>query len=342
MMSFTHTVFGVLILELFGSVLGIEITTVVIAVAVLFSLLPDIDHPRSAVGILLFPFSKFISERYGHRTITHSMMTFIPLCIFALVLIPVSGVPVAFAMVVGYLSHLISDGMTEMGCPLLYPDPRPFWFLPKSLLVKTGSWQEFAFFGITSLFVVATTGISSFGLRSILHMITPSFHGAYDDFCRFCDGDGEKSLCIVRAEVCDENVCGEVEGIGLGLMMGNLVLYKNGTYLVIRDRTTNAVRVDRLKEIEISSREFQFERKPFSYIRGELSGFKRYSTVSGVLEFEDLVCDNCNEFGIPDDVLRISYDRIIIHHLLVEDFQKLEIHGFIKSGHLTVKVKDER
>lgn len=345
MMSFTHVTFGVMLLFLFGSVLGLEVTKEMIAITIIFSLLADIDHSKSAIGMLLFPISNFISQRYGHRTITHSMRVFLPLSFGSLFLIPFFGFDVVFAIIVGYLSHLISDGMNESGVPLLYPDSRPFWFLPKSLLIKTGNWQEFLFFGITSFFLIALTGISHIGLRSILHIITPSFHGAYDDFCKYCDGEGLKNLCKIKAEVCDENVCGNVEGLGLGLTLGNLILYEEGSreYIVVRDRTSNAVKVEKLRAIKISHEDFLIQRKPFSFLKIKLSDFSEYSTLSGVLEYEGgLICDNCNEFLIPDEVLRINSDRIVIHHLLVKDFLKLKIHGFIRSGHLTIKKIQER
>ena len=37
-----------------------------------FSLVPDIDHPDSMLGHLIKPVSKFIKEKIGHRTLTHS------------------------------------------------------------------------------------------------------------------------------------------------------------------------------------------------------------------------------------------------------------------------------
>jgi len=342
MMSITHGLFSLLILTFLGGLFGMEFGNEEMALAVLFSLLPDIDCPKSAIGTLLFPFSRLISAFFGHRTITHSLLGFIPVVFLGLTLAPFIGVEKALAMIIGYGSHLLADGMTISGCPLLYPDPRPFWFLPRSLLVKTGSWQELVFFFITLFFTIATTGVSKIGLRSLLHILVPSFHGAYQDFCKYCDGYGTKSLCRIRADVCDESVCGVVEGIGIGLMLGNLILYENGSYLVIRDRTTNAVRVERLKDVSIERKKLTFTRKPFSYVRSKLSKVPgRYSTISGVLEFEDFVCDNCNEFVIPDEVFKVSYQRVIIHHLLVRDFLKLEARGFIKSGHLTVKIVEE-
>ncbi|ODS35662.1 MAG: hypothetical protein A7316_03490 [Candidatus Altiarchaeales archaeon WOR_SM1_86-2] len=346
MMSYTHITFGILFFLLFGSVLGIEADYTLIGVAAFFALLADIDHPKSAIGMLFYPVSTWISQRYDHRTITHSMKVFLPLTFAALIFTPFYGVGAAFAVIIGYLSHLVADGMTVTGCPLLYPDPRPFWFLPKQLLIKTGGWQELVMFGIFSLFVVALSGVSYFGFRSLMHMIIPSFHGSYYDYCKFCDGDGERYLCNVNAQVCDESVCGDASGIGLGLTMGNLILYRDGTYLVIRDATTNQVSVDRLNGVSISHQNMHFQRKPFTYVRQKLSGFGGYSTVSGVIEYsqEDFFCDNCNEFIIPEEVLKVDARKITINHLLVSDFRKPQLHGFVQSGHLEIKevrVQDE-
>ena len=36
--------------------------------------LPDIDHPRSPIGRLFLPLSRYLNSRHGHRTLTHSLL----------------------------------------------------------------------------------------------------------------------------------------------------------------------------------------------------------------------------------------------------------------------------
>jgi membrane-bound metal-dependent hydrolase YbcI (DUF457 family) len=47
------------------------------------------------------------------------------------------------SLMIGYLSHLILDGLTEGGLPLLWPLKWKFGFPPiKSWRIKTGRWFE--------------------------------------------------------------------------------------------------------------------------------------------------------------------------------------------------------
>ncbi|MDR0572656.1 MAG: metal-dependent hydrolase [Tannerella sp.] len=38
------------------------------------SLIPDIDTTRSLIGKLFYPLARFINRKFGHRTITHSLL----------------------------------------------------------------------------------------------------------------------------------------------------------------------------------------------------------------------------------------------------------------------------
>jgi len=47
------------------------------------------------------------------------------------------------SLMIGYISHLISDGLTEEGIPLLFPLNVSFGFPPiKKMRIKTGRWFE--------------------------------------------------------------------------------------------------------------------------------------------------------------------------------------------------------
>lgn len=81
------------------------------------NLIPDIDTPTSAIGTVVKPLSKLINKAFGHRTITHSGLWFIPL-ILMLSKIP-SGL--LFGYIGGYFGHLLSDTLTKGGVPWLYP-----------------------------------------------------------------------------------------------------------------------------------------------------------------------------------------------------------------------------
>lgn len=100
-----------------------------IVATVIFSLLPDIDHPRSPVGILFYPIAKWLDKKYGHRTITHSLFflvvgtTVVHLVSHSLPLGEGWG-GAALIFFFAVLSHLLLDMVTIQGVPLFYPIKR--------------------------------------------------------------------------------------------------------------------------------------------------------------------------------------------------------------------------
>lgn len=103
--------------------------------AVLGSLLPDIDHPQSWAGRKVRVISVPLSLLVGHRGITHSALAVIG-CLMALATLGMGWM--AAPIVIGYLSHLLADGLTPSGVPLLWPSRRRFTLN----LCQTGSLME--------------------------------------------------------------------------------------------------------------------------------------------------------------------------------------------------------
>lgn len=103
--------------------------------AVLGSLLPDIDHPQSWAGRKVRVISVPLSLLVGHRGITHSALAVIG-CLMALATLGMGLM--AAPIVIGYLSHLLADGLTPSGVPLLWPSRRRFTLN----LCQTGSLME--------------------------------------------------------------------------------------------------------------------------------------------------------------------------------------------------------
>ena len=89
-----------------------------------FSILPDIDHTKSLIGKIFYPVAWILSRKFGHRTITHSMLFlgFVWLVMFGLLkfgYIPDSSL-IKIALF-STISHFIFDMITISGIPLLYP-----------------------------------------------------------------------------------------------------------------------------------------------------------------------------------------------------------------------------
>lgn len=125
-----HLIGGVVFTGFFSSIIGWNIFTnpLLLAVTLFSSMLPDIDTPRSPFG-RLFPFSKVINRKFGHRTLTHS---FVFLLLSSLVLSLINSAFFDIPYLVGtyslaLFSHIFFDMMTVSGVVCLYPfDDRVF------------------------------------------------------------------------------------------------------------------------------------------------------------------------------------------------------------------------
>jgi len=92
-------------------------------VILLGALLPDIDTTKSVIGRLVKPVAKIINRKYGHRTITHSLIALIGLTavISAFQAAYFPGLAIAQVFGLAYASHLLLDMVTVQGIPLFYP-----------------------------------------------------------------------------------------------------------------------------------------------------------------------------------------------------------------------------
>ena len=108
-------------------------------IALISSLLPDLDHRESYLS-WNFPFlSKIVHSRYEHRGITHSLFSLLFLSLLFWFISP----NYANYFFIGYGSHLLADSITPAGIPLLYPREDRFSFD----IIKTGSDFEYVIQG---------------------------------------------------------------------------------------------------------------------------------------------------------------------------------------------------
>jgi len=134
MMAGSHVALGVAAWLVAAPHLGLPAAApACLGLALLGSLLPDIDHPKSWLGKRFGPFSSGIASALGHRGLTHSALA-VAVCTWGL---SRGGAPrwVVDPLAVGYLSHLAADLLTPNGLRLAWPLRRT-WALP---LCKTGS-----------------------------------------------------------------------------------------------------------------------------------------------------------------------------------------------------------
>ncbi len=147
MSSINHITGGIVLTGIFTSFWDINILskTWYLITCITFSLFPDIDHPKSFIGKIFKPISKYIDRNYGHRTITHGLIFFITTIFIIYIIEKTLLKTTVYTMIAffAYLSHLILDMMTVKGIPLLYPFKRNPCVIPANpeLRFKTGNFQ---------------------------------------------------------------------------------------------------------------------------------------------------------------------------------------------------------
>ena len=135
---------------------------IAVAAAALGSLLPDLDAAESKIKHLqiggIKPFllpSQLIHRQTGHRSLLHSLMALVYVALLGIVIAACLEPIAAFALWLGYATHLMADACTRAGIPLLYPRQKRFHLLPKQLRIVTGSQAEDVIFALLSLSVIA-------------------------------------------------------------------------------------------------------------------------------------------------------------------------------------------
>ena len=117
MMYKTHAAFGFLIGLLTMGYFNVN-KYVFLGTVVFGSLFVDIDENESYIGRRIKPLSSAIEFLFKHRGIFHSI--FMALLIF-LGFWQFGYIQYGYGFFVGYLSHLIADGLTVEGVRIFYP-----------------------------------------------------------------------------------------------------------------------------------------------------------------------------------------------------------------------------
>lgn len=131
-----------------------------------FSLVPDIDHPDSMLGHLIKPVSKFIKEKIGHRTLTHSGLWLI---LYAFLLYRFYNTflfPVILGATIGFASHLISDTFTIGGVPWTWPISKK-----KTHLTKVYSGSKDGIFVVLTGLIITGAGYMVVNYENILNYL---------------------------------------------------------------------------------------------------------------------------------------------------------------------------
>ncbi|MCD6547622.1 MAG: metal-dependent hydrolase [Nanoarchaeota archaeon] len=141
MLEFSHIVIALAIAKF----LGFSMNYLNIFILALFAVLPDIDIPSSVIGRILFPISRYFYQRFGHRSLTHSLIFMLFLCNLTFF-----WRSVWYLSLIAYSSHLFADMLTYNGVMLLYPYKR-FYVIFNGRL-KTGGVAEIFIFSVLFIY----------------------------------------------------------------------------------------------------------------------------------------------------------------------------------------------
>ena len=148
------------------------------------SLAPDVDLPTSKVGRLLFWLSVPLERRFGHRTITHSVVGMLTV---ALIASPLWWVrPLYFWCVLGGTwSHLWIDMLNVRGADLFWPSPiRVVAPGNRNWRLEVGSKAEMMLLSALLLLTVALYPLSHLGFRDALQAVVRSFDISVEQYQR--------------------------------------------------------------------------------------------------------------------------------------------------------------
>lgn len=151
------------------------------------ALLPDIDTTHSGLGKFCKPLSGWLERRYGHRTITHSLLG---MAIVAVITSPLLlWLPSLFIWLqVGIFTHLILDTANIVGVPLLYPYRLQFWMVHnRSWRVPYNSPKEFAWLSVICVLCVVILPFSLDGFSPWFHRMMGTPYGAVEDYLSWRD-----------------------------------------------------------------------------------------------------------------------------------------------------------
>ena len=197
MLAPTHSAFGIfltlVILAFFGVQWGLHWT--IILFAVLGSIIPDIDHPRSVIGKIFYPVSCFLEDKFGHRTITHSIIGWIIATLIFSIIIIIPSLVIGHwkldilpwrwiaAFSISYFSHLILDMFNRRGAQMFWPDPGRD-VIPKDPHYRppSGSKVEIVIFAVMVFLMFLAFPVSKYGVSSSVHYLIATPSSAIEEF----------------------------------------------------------------------------------------------------------------------------------------------------------------
>ena len=243
MTSPTHIAFSQFCLALFSVGSVTEYSTSTAVVAALGSLAPDIDNPDSWIGRVLPFISKPVERKFGHRTITHSLIAILIILTLLFTLFWQNFIFLPFS--IGYISHIIIDCSTVSGVKILYPISLksavfPFdLYNPVAYRAKVGSIHDLAMGFIFAFLTIPFAYISVKTYKNTVREVQRDVVSAVRTYNELA----KDYLCYAKLKGINTTTHEDVEGRFL------IVAAKDKNTLVIRvDGNTLTVGQDNFKD----------------------------------------------------------------------------------------------
>ena len=197
MIAPTHITFAEFIYLLILTTTGVPLNVANGLAVAIASVLPDVDTEASTIGKILPFISRRIERRYGHRTLTHSILFCVLLSIATLPLLWLElfhrlvGSNLLVCLLCGYISHPLLDTMTIHGTKLLYPFSNAKCVFPLEVnsphryRIQTGSKQDKALGVIFLLACLPTYLVAHQGYERFIRYTQKNVESAVRDYNEF-------------------------------------------------------------------------------------------------------------------------------------------------------------
>ena len=301
MLAPTHSVFGIfltlIVLAVFGVQWGLHWS--IILVAILGAIMPDIDHPRSTIGKLCYPLAVWLEDRFGHRTVTHSLVGWaIASFLFAFIIIIPSFVISHSTLVIwslaprwiaafsiSYFSHLVLDMFNKRGSQMFWPDPGRD-VIPKNPKYRpeSGAGIELLIFFILLALMFLALPISKYGIASSLRWLLATPGSAIEEY------KGLKTHAYLEFKGILSETREPVEGEGEILDVTNqrlVILYKGNIYTISDELAADILAANvrvRKTSIPIKTERREYQNESREYL---LSQIPRGALVSGTIHLPE-------------------------------------------------------
>jgi inner membrane protein len=200
------------------------------------SLLPDLDTSSSLLGRVCYPLSRFIEDRFPHRTLTHSFLATIALAAMAWPLRWVgqgTGQLIWRALVFGYFFGWIGDVFTKSGAAAFYPATMARLVIPRNprLRLSTGTRGEYAIFALLVCLLIVSAHINTEGglMRAFATLM----------------GQPESAMTLFQKEGARRQITATIEGRNVAsnqrVVMEGEIIELEGNSLLVREAKTGTL-----------------------------------------------------------------------------------------------------